>query len=473
MYNKSKKGVIMKYLVEIIDKLKFESTEIEFKLKLEKDQEKVEKWLKTLAAFSNSDGGIMYVGVNNDGLAVGITKKEVDEYKNLIYKVINRYLFPHINPFFELYECEKDKYVLEIKIDPSEELIVYKVGDFNEKVYIRCDGASLPASVKQILQLGKRTFGVDREVLDRVYQKTDFTLFNNLGRKYRKDSLEPTLDILISKEVVKEDGRITEGLRMFSDKYESDDTLISCRIWNGNNKGIDEMLDKKEFKGSLCHTFTETMNFIRRNSRTGFIKMKDGSRLDTLSYPEQSLREAIVNAIAHRDYSIEGIQIDVDAFKNRLEISSPGAWILSKEPNEYEMTNIPSIRRNKIICNCFECVGLMEKIGSGFKKIYKEYEKFEDKKPLLEDHQDFFTITLFDMLYEDGENEVFFGKYDKAILEYCKDQARTREEIQNHIGYSSRSHFRTDVLNPLIEKGLIIQTCPPKSKNQKYISKRN
>ena len=462
----------MKYLVEIINKLKFENKEIEFKLKLENDQEKIEKWLKTFAAYSNSDGGYIYVGVNNDGIAIGISRNEVDEYKNLIFKVINRYLFPHIIPSFEIYEFENDKYILEIKIEPSDELVIYRLGDFNEKVYVRYDGASLPATVKQILQLGKRKLGVDRTIIDKIYQKTDYIMFNNLGRKYRKDNLEPALDLLISKEVVKEDGRITEGLRMFSDKYDSDDTLVSCRIWNGNSKGIDEMIDKKEFKGSICYTFTETMNFIRRNSRTGFVKMKDGSRLDTFSYPEQSLREAIVNAIAHRDYSIEGTQIDVDVFKNRLEITSPGAWILSKEPNEYEITNIPSIRRNKIICNCFECIGLMEKIGSGFKKIYKDYENFENKKPLLEDYQDFFTITLYDLLYDDGENKVLLGKYDEAILEFCKDHARTREEIQNHIGYSSRSHFRTDILNPLIQKGLIIQTCPPKSRNQKYLTKR-
>ncbi len=65
----------MKFLVEIIDKLKFENTGIEFKLKLESDKDKIEKWLKILAAYSNSDGGFIYVGVNNDGLAIGILKK--------------------------------------------------------------------------------------------------------------------------------------------------------------------------------------------------------------------------------------------------------------------------------------------------------------------------------------------------------------------------------------------------------------
>lgn len=463
----------MKYLVEIIDKFKFENCEIEFKLKLDNDIDKVEKWLKTLAGFSNSHGGFLYVGVNNDGLAVGLSKNEIDLYKNLVYKMINRYLFPHINPVFEIYECDFEKYILEIMIDVSEEIVIYKSGDFNEKVYLRYDGATLPATIKQILQLGKRKIGIHKNVLDIVYNKKDFVLFNNLGRRYRKDNLEPSIDLLISNEVVKEDRRITEGLRMFSDRYDSDDTLISCRIWNGNDKGIDELLDKKEFKGSICYTFMETLNFIKRNSKSGMIKMKDGSRLDTFSYPEQALREVIVNAIAHRDYSIEGTQIDVDVFKNRLEITSPGAWILSKEPNEYELISIPSIRRNKVLCDCFECIGLMEKIESGFKKIYKEYENFESKKPILADYKDFFTITLFDLLYDDSDDiKIFYNKYEEKIIEFCKDNARTREEIQNYVGYPSRTHFSSNILKPLIERGLIIQTCPPKSKNQRYITKK-
>ncbi len=462
----------MKYLVEIVDKLKFENQENEYKLKLERNQDESEKWMKSIVGFSNAEGGVIYVGVSNEGAAVGLTRNEIDDYKNLVHKYINRNVFPHIQPSFEIYECGEDKYVLAIVVEQSSEIIVYKNGDFNEKVYIRVDGASLPATVKQILLLGKRKFGSGNTILDTLYQKKDFTSFNNLGRKFRKDNSEPSLDLLISKEVVKEDGRITEALNMFSDNYDSDDTLVSCRIWNGNNKGVDEMLDKKEFKGSLSNIFSETINFIRRNSRTGFIKMKDGSRLDTLSYPEQSLREVIVNALAHRDYSIEGTQVDVDVFKNRLEVTSPGAWILSKEPNEYRMTNIPSIRRNKAICNCFECIGLMEKIGSGFKKVYEEYQKYDVEKPLLEDQKDFFTVTLFDLLYDETNPDITYGKYDELILEFCKDTARSREEIQEHIGYSSRSNFRTKVLNPLIEKGLIIQTCPPKSKNQKYLSKK-
>lgn len=191
---------------------------------------------------------------------------------------------------------------------------------------------------------------------------------------------------------------------------------------------------------------------------------KDGSRKDTLSYPTLSFREALVN-------SISGTQIDIDIYKDRMEITSPGGWILSKKPSEYRLDKIPSIRRNKIICNCFEVIGLMEKIGSGLGKIYNEYIELGGKEPILEDEGDFFVITLFDLLFNEEMN-VSFGKYDRIILEFCDGVARSRDEIQKHIGYSSRSHFTKDILAPLLDAGYLIMTAPAKSKNVKYITKK-
>ena len=88
---------------------------------------------------------------------------------------------------------------------------------------------------------------------------------------------------------------------------------------------------------------------------------QDGSRTNTHSYPELAIREVLVNAIAHRDYSITGTQIDIDIFADRIEVRSPGGWILSKKPSQYALDKIPSKRRNDSISTCFELCGLMER----------------------------------------------------------------------------------------------------------------
>jgi len=461
----------MKKIADLLTFEGFENKSYEFKLKLESSEDKLEKWAKTLVAFANTSSGYMLIGVSDDGYAVGLNAEEIDKTKNLILLTINRHIFPHIDVCFDAVSCGNAKKVLVVFVDYVNEIVVYKAGDYNEKVYIRDNGASIPASISQILKLSKRKFGIDGQILNRQYEKKDFVSFHKLAQEYRVDHQEPSEKILINKEVVNQDGRITEGLAMFADDYDSDDTLVACRLWNGFDKGVNQAIDKKEFKGCLCKVFEEVLAFIERNSRSGFIKMSDGSRLDTFSYPELALREAVVNALAHRDYSIYGTQIDIDIYKDRLEISSPGSWLLDKEPNEYEFDSIPSIRRNRIICNCFEAIGLMEKSGSGLKKIYDVYKKFNAEQPVLYNSPDFFKITFYDLLCTEEAVPKIVGPYDSRVLEFCRGVARSREEIQSHIGYMSSSNFMKMVLKPLLEAGLLIMTAKPRSKHQKYIAR--
>lgn len=87
------------------------------------------------------------------------------------------------------------------------------------------------------------------------------------------------------------------------------------------------------------------LQFIERYTKTGWKKTSDGGREEIRSYPKEAIREAMVNAIAHRDYSIYGTQIDVDIYSDRIDIISPGSWLLAKYYNEYPQGAIPSIRR--------------------------------------------------------------------------------------------------------------------------------
>lgn len=460
----------MNNIEELIPSVFFENKEYEYKLQLESSSDKIEKWAKTLVGFANSYGGYMLVGISNNGNISGLSKEDMDKTKILVLKTINRYIFPHIQVTFTTFSIKEEKYVLSIWVDAATEMVIYKSGDFNEKVYLREDGSTAPATIRQILLMGKRKLGIDRQLLNEQFEVKDFHKFIRLANIYREDGQTPTEKMLISKEVIGQDGRLTEGLKMFSDTFNSDETLAVCRLWDGYDKGINNVIDKKEFKGSLCDVFTGIMEFVKRNSRSGFVKRKDGSRLDTISYPEDALREAVVNALAHRDYTIDGTQVDVDIFKDRLVITSPGDWLLSKKPSEYSLNSIPSVRRNKIICTCFEILGLMEKSGSGLRKIYSVYKEMNFKEPLLDDQNDYFLITLYDLLCDDKNFVRKEGKFDNAILSFCSGIARSREEIQNYIGIKSRSYFALKILKPLLDEGSLKTTASNKSKNLKYIA---
>ena len=181
MYNISiNGGHIMNNIKDFISESYFENKEYEYKLSLESQEERIEKWAKTLVGFSNEIGGTMLVGVNNDGLVIGLTKDDVDKTKNLVLKTIDRHIFPHIEVKFDVFEFDT-KYVLAIKVDYTNNIIIYKTCYFNEKVYIIEDGATVPATVNQILKLGKRRFGVDNTLLDKIYKKTEFSKFLQLS----------------------------------------------------------------------------------------------------------------------------------------------------------------------------------------------------------------------------------------------------------------------------------------------------
>lgn len=463
----------MKNIKDLIPESYFENKEYEYKLVLESQEAKIEKWAKTLVGFSNEIGGTILVGVNNDGDIVGLSRDDIDNAKNLVLRTIDRHIFPHIDVKFDIFG-DAPSFVLAIKVDYTNNIIVYKTGDFNEKVYVRADGATVPANVNQIIKLSKRRYGVDNTILDVLYLKNKFSKFFFLARIYREDNTEPTEKMLISKEVIKGDGRITSGFNMFSNDYSDDDTLIKCRLWDGFDKGGDKVIDRKEFKGSIPNVLEETINFIVRNSKTGFIKMGMG-RLDTYSYPEIAIREALVNAIAHRDYSIDGTQIDVDIFKDRIQIMSPGKWLPDLDPKDYQLNKIPSVRRNRIICNCFELMGLMEQGGTGFKKISEAYSKLPVKQPEVESTSATFIITMYDVLYDglpNVESTIISSKYDEDILNFCYNDARSREEIQNHIGYKSRTSFSSKIIKPLVDNKLLIPLAPARSNKQKFITNK-
>lgn len=457
-------------LYELFPKYEFEDLDIECKSILNKENDKIERWAKSLSAFSNSGEGHIFVGVDDDFNVLGLDRKTVDFMKNLVLLTIDRHIFPHIKVFFSEINLQNGKFLLDILVPSYPEIVCLRMGDYNEKVYIRENGASVPASVSQILALGKRKFGSDVNVLDRSFEKKDYTKYLSLAKKYRKDGLEPSKEDLITLNVLEQDGRVKEGMIMFSDTYDSDDSLLVCRLWNGYDKGASEVIDKKVFKGPLGETFLNAMNFVKRNSGTGFIKLEDGSRLNTYAYPELALREVIVNAIAHRDYSISNTQIDIDIYKDRLEISSPGSWLLASSPEQYSLYKIPSIRRNVVICGCFEAAGLMEQSGSGFKKVANIYKNYPNKMPFLDNQSDYFSITLYDLFYDGEDENTAINKYEDEVIAFCSGVARSREEIQKHLNIQSRTYLTTHILKPLLDSGHLKRTAPSKSPNVKYIA---
>lgn len=435
------------------------------------------KWAKTLIGYANDKGGTLFVGVSNSGEAFGIDLEEIDKTKILISRINDRHIFPHIKVAYMIrsVDAEAEHFVLAVKVAPAESVIRYREGDYNETVYVKGDGNATPATPEEIISLSKRKYGVDNETSETEYHEKKWSEYIELCKEYRRDQLAPSLKELQNEEIVSKDGYAKSGFIMFADGYDKDDTMICCRLWKGKNKtGV--VLDSSRLRGSLAKVFGEALNFIERNTKTGWVKTENGGRDEVRSYPKEAIREALVNAIAHRDYSISGTQIDVDIYSDRIEIVSPGSWLLPKDYNDYPIGSIPSIRRNSIIAACLDVANLMERGGTGFQTMIEAYRTSpENMQPVISIYPGFLNLRLFDRLYSGEAIEVDFEgltNAEKVIKILRLEGPKSVKELQELIGYHSRNYFLKEIINPLMESGDIYRDGKPKSPNSVIKIKR-
>ena len=426
------------------------------------------KWAKTLIGYANDKGGFLFVGVSNDGEAFGIELDDIDKTKLLISRINDRHIFPHIKITYMMrsVDANAEHFVLAVNVTPAESVIRYREGDYNETVYVKGDGNATPATPEEIISLSKRKYGVDNETSESLYHEDYWSEYINLCKIYRYDKSVPSLKELQNEEIVSKDGYAKSGFLMFADNYRNDDTMICCRLWKGKTKtGV--VLDSNRFKGSISKVFLDALNFIERNTKTGWVKSENGGRDEVRSYPKEAIREALVNAIAHRDYSISGTQIDIDIYDNRIEIVSPGSWLLPKEYDEYPAGSIPSIRRNSIIAACLDVANLMERGGTGFQTMIDAYTNSpEEKQPVISIYPGFLNLKLFDNIYNDEPLELDldgFTSKEKVITILTMEGPKSVKQLQEKLDYRSRSQFLREVITPLIESGDIYRDGKPKS----------
>ena len=447
---------------ELYSDIVMENTGCEFKSVL--NSENPVKWAKTIVAYANGEGGYIFVGVSDDGNAFGMSIEEMDKTKNLVTRINDRHIFPHAKINFQMRSVDDnaERFVLALKVFPSESVVRYRDGDFNETVYIRGDGNSTPATPEDIISLSKRKSGVDNETSQIFFNENEWSDYMKLCSEFRNDKSLPGVKELQNEEIVSKDGFAKSGFLMFKDDYDGDDTLICCRLWTGKSK-TGAVLDSGKFKGNIPTVFTRALSFIERNTKTGWNKTEDGGREEIRSYPREAIREALVNAIAHRDYSIGGTQIDVDIYCDRIDIVSPGSWLLPRPYDEYPLGSIPSIRRNTIIAACLDVANLMERGGTGFQTMIDSYKDSpEAMQPCVMIYPGFLDLRLYDRLFTPAAINTEMSDTEK-VLSLLKEGNKGIKELQDVTKYKSRSRFLTEVIKPLIESKTISRLGNEKS----------
>ena len=215
---------------------------------------------------------------------------------------------------------------------------------------------------------------------------------------------------------------------------------------------------------------------MRRNCRNRTIIDENGRRNDKLEYPLKAVREAILNALVHRDYSIytETKPVSIEMYRDRIVFRSPGGLYGGGSLSQLGKGRPET--RNPALVNMLELLRVTENRYSGIPTIYHELREAGLKPPEFEERRGDFIVTFwnnypgFQKSYNVSDN-IGFDKNNK-LLEFCQIP-RSRNEIADFIGQTPY-YVTTKYIQPLVSSGDLLMTIPdkPQSRNQRYVSIR-
>ena len=454
------------YLEEIVSRDVIEGIETECKARLNRDD--VEGWLKSIAGFANARGGHLYIGVEDKtNKLIGFTRAQADSERNFFNNQINQHVSPrppYKVEFVRYRNGDRELYVLDVAVRESPVRPVILKFKNVPSIYMRREGFTNGATYEEIISMSIASHNAAYDTLpsDQEYRREDFEGLIEFHRVHG-DGRSLTDKALRSLGFFDAEGRLANGATLFRDGCVDPKTSVQCSVFAGLTKGSERIVTVNRYAGPLTSTIDYMLEFVRQRMNHGIVKLSS-SRIDIDAFPARALFEGVINAVAHRDYFLDGTQIQVDMFADRLEISSPGSFFQGEcLKRTYDLSSIISKRRNELICGVLVCCGVMEAAGTGFDKVAEDYRDVDEShRPFIFSTSDHFTLVLPDLTYGSGVVSTDLpallfapvpngGTHDEAILSACYTTARTAKDIAQTIGLSDSSYFRKHILGNLVE----------------------
>ncbi len=411
-----------------------EATEYYKKLALE--ERKPKSWCKSVSAFANALGGTLIFGISDEDEIVGLVNPSSDAEK--ISEIIKNRLNPILEFKLRFHKTEDDKVLIILDIFKGEETPYYYSADGDLEAYVRVGNENIkatPTALKRLVLRGKNT---SYDSQNSTYRIEDFA-YSQLRARYKKwtgNSFDEK--DLVSFGIVNEEGYLTNAGALLVDDSPIRWSRLFCTRWNGLNKsgGTVDALDDAEYTGSVISLIENGEAFIKRNAKKMW-KKTPNSRIEMPEYVERSYHEVLVNALAHRDYLVNGSEVHIDIYDGRMEIYSPGGMPDGSLIQERDPLSVPSTRRNPVLADVFNRLGYMERKGSGFEKIISGYEfqanYSEEKKPSFRSDWYQFTVILPNLNYGEeinskASNEALSDALEMRLLNLLKEQPEVTQK---------------------------------------------
>jgi len=428
-----------------------EGKNIEFKAELPNSN----ALAKTVIAFSNTGGGKLIIGVNDQGKILGLkTDVDIFELQDKVASIIYETCYPKVLP--DIYtKTINDTVLLVIEVYRGNLLPYYlkKYGK-NEGVFIRVGATNRKASLENILELERQRMNIsyDQEVNREVkFETLDVSSIANRFAISNKDFDKIVLKNL--KLLHDENGELypTNGLLILLGKFEH--VRMKCSRFKGTT--MDVFLDRKEYDGDLFTQLENAENFIKNHISLSS-EIKGLQREDHYEIPIEAIRESLVNAVVHRDYSNDGRDIKIGIYDDMVNIASPGAF-----PSTITQEDILEGRseiRNKVIARVFKELNYIEQWGSGIRRIKSSCKARGLREPEIVEKGDFVDVSLYRENNDQKElnKEGLISKeHEEQILTYLEKNKNkiTTKEAESLLDLGERRS--REILKVMVEKGFL------------------
>ena len=410
-----------------------EGTLYDKKEKLEINKPK--SWLKTVSAFANGLGGTLIFGISDKDEIIGLDNYKKDSEN--ISEIIKTKIEPLPKVTLKHYLIE-DKNIIILFVHSGKETPYYFTEGGHQTAYIRLGNESIPAKNNDLINLILKGKNRSYDSLETNIKKDNVSFTKLKSLYYLKTGNEFTDSDLESFGLVNKDNFLTNAGALLADEPIIKHSRIFCTRWNGLDmtSGIEEALNDNEFEGSILLLLQNAENFIKVNTKKKWKKGNE-SRIEMPDYPERAIQEVLVNAIIHRDYAVIGSEIHIDIYDDRIEIYSPGGMFDGSFIQEQNIMEISSLRRNPIIADLFNRIHLMERRGSGLKKIISSYQNAinytQEKEVEFKSTQKDFKVILKNLNYKvaiKSGDKVAIKSGDKVAI---KNQDEQLEKILEYI----------------------------------------
>lgn len=428
-------------------------------------REYVDDIKNTIVAFANCDGGTLYIGVNDDGTVCGVDK--IDDTMLRVTNAIRDAVRPDITMFVECRNDvmdEKPIVCVTVQRGTARPYYLRGKGIRPEGIFVRQGASTVPATDAAILNMIKETSGDSYEVARSLNQNLTF---HKAADFFKKRKVEFGKNQMRTLHLIGEDDMYTNLAFLLSEQCTH---MIKLAVFEGSKKSV--FKDRRELSGSLLGQLEEAFDYIDRYNRIR-AEFAGLDRIDMRDYPPEAIREALLNAIVHRDYSFSSATL-ISIFEDRIEFVTIGGLVKGITLDDVKLG--VSVLRNQYLANTFYRLRLIEAYGTGILKINECYDDY-DVKPKIETTDNAFKITLPNTNFYAEEKASNIVKMDGStsvtkkveriniVLELCRNKgAIVRSDVERALGVSQSTAIL--LLRELTADGLLIKKG--KTKNLRY-----